>query len=65
MTYDTRNKTYRFRVAVDIVVDAKDTDDAEALLHDWFDAVAPIMEDRIQWPEIDWTIDQLDPSDEE
>jgi hypothetical protein len=39
-------------------IDAKSKDEAEALIQEFIDKIAPIMDDKVRWDEADWTIQE-------
>lgn len=46
-----------FRISI-TEVKAETKEEAEALIQKYVDTISPIMADKIQWDEVDWTIEE-------
>jgi hypothetical protein len=40
-------------------IKAKSSEQAEAIIQEFIDKIAPIMEDEIRWDEADWIINEM------
>jgi len=46
-----------FRISI-TEVKAETKEEAEALIQKYVDTISPIMADKIQWDEVDWTVEE-------
>ena len=57
--YPDCDNYYSADLSISIVeIKAKSKEQAEAIMQEFIDKIAPIMADQIQWDEVDWTIEE-------